>query len=166
MYRPPASAGGVTGTTNRIAAVRQAPGARTPGLRHAGPAQSTVFADSIRGWTVSRTGVVQTYTRGQVTTVRGPDQLPTDLHVSNGYPNPLTPAHPEGTIPFDLSRASHVRASVRNAAGQEIATLVETWLQAGRYYAMWDSSDVPAGVYFYSIAAGSQVVTQRIAVLR
>ncbi len=67
------------------------------------------------------------------------------------YPNPFGPST---TISFHLPRAAHVRLSVFDVAGREVALLKEGRLKPGLQEVRWDGTDrtgrrLPSGVYFY-----------------
>jgi len=62
------------------------------------------------------------------------------------------------TIPFALPRASQVTVKVFTPLGEEIATLVNQKLPAGRHEARWDASGWPSGVYFYRLRVNEDFV--------
>ncbi|HEY6191188.1 MAG TPA: T9SS type A sorting domain-containing protein, partial [Bacteroidota bacterium] len=77
------------------------------------------------------------------------------LHAN--YPNPFNPTT---QIKFDLPEASHVRLSVFNILGQEVASLVNGTMGAGFQSVEWNTSNregaaLPSGVYFYRLQATS-----------
>jgi len=80
-------------------------------------------------------------------------QTPQGFVVSQNYSNPFNPStRIEYVIPSD----SHVRATVYNIIGEEIATLVDQDEGAGKHTAVWDGRSshgalVSSGVYFYRI---------------
>lgn len=71
-----------------------------------------------------------------------------EYSLGQNYPNPF---NPNTNIEFSLSRAGRVVLKVYDALGQEVASLVNETLPAGRYCAEWNAGDVPAGMYFYRI---------------
>lgn len=75
------------------------------------------------------------------------------------YPNPFNPA---ATIEFTLPTASHARLRVYTSAGQEVATLVNGSLAAGRHAAHWDAAGKASGVYFYRLEAGGNMTSGRL----
>ena len=58
-------------------------------------------------------------------------------------------------IRFALPATSNVRLTVFNVIGQEIAVLAEGMHSAGVHTVTFDASQLPAGVYFYRLEAGS-----------
>jgi hypothetical protein len=91
------------------------------------------------------------------------DPLPTQFALRQNYPNPFNPVT---TVSFDLPRSSHVELVVYNVLGQEVATLVNETLPAGRYVRTFTAGTLASGTYFYRIAAGSFLETRRMMLLK
>jgi hypothetical protein len=53
-----------------------------------------------------------------------------------------------------------------NTLGQEIQTLVSQNLDAGTYRVQWQAANVPSGVYYLQLRAGSFVETKKLIVLK
>jgi hypothetical protein len=83
--------------------------------------------------------------------------------VEQNYPNPFNPST---TIEFDLAKASDVRIEVYNITGQNIQTLFNNKLSAGRHQVEWDASGFASGVYYYRIEAGEFVDVKKMVLLR
>lgn len=79
------------------------------------------------------------------------DATPTDFTLEQNYPNPFNPST---NIRFSLTEANKVKLSVYNLLGQEVATLVNEFMNAGTYEVNFDAQNLPTGTYFYSISAG------------
>ena len=62
-------------------------------------------------------------------------EIPRRFELAQNYPNPFNPST---TIRFSLPSPSHVRLSVHNMLGQEIARLVDMQMAAGAYASVWD----------------------------
>ena len=78
--------------------------------------------------------------------------VPKDYGLSQNYPNPFNPVT---NINFAIPEAEFVKISVFDMLGRETAILVNEKLNAGTYTVDWNASDMPSGVYFYKIQAGS-----------
>jgi hypothetical protein len=95
---------------------------------------------------------------------KGTETLPNAFRL---YPNYPSPFNPMTTIRYDISRPVHVRLSVFNTAGQEIAVLVDRFQSAGSYSAVWQGRDdtgrsVAAGMYLYRLEAGEFRETRKL----
>jgi len=80
-----------------------------------------------------------------------PNSLPSDFVLEQNYPNPFNPAT---NIRFSLSEANQVTLKVYDMIGQEVATLVNQFMNAGTFEITFDASNLPTGIYTYSITAG------------
>ncbi len=78
--------------------------------------------------------------------------LPTEFSLAQNFPNPFNPTT---DIHFSLPTSASVRLTVYNVLGQEIALLVNETLPAGVYKQSFDAANLPAGIYFYRLEAGS-----------
>ncbi len=69
------------------------------------------------------------------------------------YPNPFNPTTTiKYSIPLNEKfEVSNVQLKVYDILGKEIATLVNQKQKAGNYEVEWNASEVPSGIYFYSI---------------
>jgi poly(3-hydroxybutyrate) depolymerase/ligand-binding sensor domain-containing protein len=91
------------------------------------------------------------------------DNLPTHYSLSQNYPNPFNPTT---RISFSLPSRAFVSLKLFDALGRQVAVLVSKELSAGTYSSQWNASDVPSGVYFYRLQAGSFSETKKLIVLR
>jgi CubicO group peptidase (beta-lactamase class C family) len=82
------------------------------------------------------------------------------------YPNEPNPFRKSTNIRFVLQRAEHIALKIFNAAGREIATLVDAKLQPGAHNFVFDAGDLPAGVYYCHLATGQQNQTINCVLLR
>ena len=89
--------------------------------------------------------------------------LPQSYVLEQNYPNPFNAAT---TISFSLAAKSLVRLSVFDVLGTEVATLLSEELPAGKYAQPWNADDLPSGVYFYRLQAGSFVKTKKLILLK
>jgi hypothetical protein len=55
---------------------------------------------------------------------------------------------------------------VYNLLGQEVASLINERLEAGRYRAEFDASNLPSGTYIYRLQAGNFSETRKMIVLK
>ena len=80
-----------------------------------------------------------------------PNSFPSDFVLEQNYPNPFNPAT---NIRFSLPEANQVTLKVYDMLGQEVVTLVNEFMSAGTFEISFDASDLPTGIYTYSLTAG------------
>ncbi len=78
--------------------------------------------------------------------------VPATFALEQNYPNPFNPST---TISFALERTEQVTLTVHNALGERVTTLLNETRNAGRYNVAFDSGELPGGIYFYTLTAGS-----------
>lgn len=92
--------------------------------------------------------------------------VPTEIELSQNYPNPFNPAT---TISFsipDVSVSSRTVLQVYDVLGNEIATLVDGRLSAGRYSVPFNAAWYASGVYIYRLRIGNNVLTRRMMLVK
>jgi beta-N-acetylhexosaminidase len=90
------------------------------------------------------------------------NNLPNGYHLSN-FPNPFNPST---TIRFSLPRQSFVLLKIFDLLGREVATLVNEEKNIGSYNVEFTASDLPSGVYFYRLQAGSFAKIKKMILLK
>ena len=91
------------------------------------------------------------------------DIIPKDFSLSQNYPNPFNPLT---KIVFDVPQKSHVRLSVFDVLGKEVARLVDVNVTPGQFETEWDASNMPSGVYFYSLLADNYTQTKKMILIK
>jgi hypothetical protein len=112
------------------------------------------------------TGAVHTFgpvsvTVSGVTAAERVDPLPTEIALSQNFPNPFNPAT---TIRYSLPRAMHMTMAVYNALGQEVALLVNGRMEAGHHEVFFDASRLTSGAYVCRLQADN-FTTSRVMLL-
>ena len=79
------------------------------------------------------------------------------IKVTN-YPNPF---RQRATIEYRVPAPGHVRLTVYDVLGRELALLVDERQSTGTHSAWLDASSWPSGVYLYRLEVGNQVATGR-----
>jgi len=97
-----------------------------------------------------------------------PEHKPESFVLSNPYPNPFN----SGTaIEFDLPEAAQVNLLIYDIMGREVCTLMDKYMQAGRYSVVWDgrnesNDEISTGVYFARLQAGRTSSTKKMILLK
>lgn len=78
--------------------------------------------------------------------------MPGSFGMDQNYPNPFNPST---TIGFALPVTAHVILRVYNAAGQEVALLLDETMEAGYRAVQWTAGSLASGVYVYRLDAFS-----------
>ena len=89
--------------------------------------------------------------------------LQKDFVLGQNYPNPFNPAT---IVHFRLPEASHVTLRIFNILGQIVQALVDEQKQPGSYDVTWNAGALPSGVYFYTLQAGTTVMTRKALLLK
>ena len=83
--------------------------------------------------------------------------------VAQNSPNPFNPTT---TIGFSVPDAGDVSVDVFNVAGQKVDTIASEFMSAGSHSATWDANGFSAGVYFYTVKAGSFTKTMKMTLIK
>lgn len=127
----------------------------------------TMKISSIYGWSVRTTdGYTATAspdsflfrTSDGVTSVNDLRQLPKAFALYQNYPNPFNPST---VISYDLPVNGAVALRVYDILGREVETIVNERQVAGNHTATFNASNLPSGVYFYRLQAGSFVAIRK-----
>ncbi len=97
------------------------------------------------------------------TDVNEEEGLPTEYSISQNYPNPFNPTT---RIKFALPTTALTKIIVYDILGRGIRTLINKVLKSGYYEINFDAGDLPSGVYFYRIQAGSFITTKKLLLLK
>ena len=89
--------------------------------------------------------------------------VPADFSLSQNYPNPFNPST---KIDFNLAKSGDVSITVYNIRGQKVATLVSGYRAAGQYSLTWNASQLPSGVYFYTLQAAGKAETRKMMLVK
>ncbi len=98
-----------------------------------------------------------------VTGVKDNVPIPLDFKLSQNYPNPFNPST---TLTFVIGHSSFVTLKIYDVLGKEVATLINEEKPAGTYEVTWNAGNLPSGVYFYQLKAGSYSATKKLLLLK
>ena len=132
-------------------------------------------------WRVSATNqsgtssysIAASFITGQTTAVEEAASSPLTFGLQQNYPNPFwsgatsrSAGNPSTSIAYAIERELHVRVQVYDAAGREVATLVDERKPAGQYRVTFEARGLTGGVYFIRLSAGEFVDTKKAVLVR
>ncbi len=86
-----------------------------------------------------------------------------DFSLEQNYPNPF---NPETVINYQLPANNFVSLKVFNVLGQEIITLVNKYMEAGRHSVKFNGDKLPGGVYIYRLSTGDYSASRKLLLLK
>lgn len=89
--------------------------------------------------------------------------VPKEFALKQNFPNPF---NPQTEIIFQLMEEVDVNITVYDILGREIQTLVNERMKAGTHRVTFHAEDMGAGLYFYSIKAGSFSATKKMTLVK
>jgi 1,4-alpha-glucan branching enzyme len=122
-----------------------------------------VYSNKTNAELIALTGVEDNRTK---------NTLPTVYALEQNYPNPFNPTT---TIEYQIppspfsekgERGGFVSLTVYDLLGREVATLINERKQAGTYTQQWNAANLPSGVYFYRLKAGTYTETKKLVLLK
>ena len=93
------------------------------------------------------------------------EELPVTEEKTTGEDFP-PPINAESGISYTLMRGGHVRLTVFNLLGQEVARLVDGVQGPGRHDVAFAKTGLPGGIYFYRLQAPGILETKKVVVAR
>jgi hypothetical protein len=88
---------------------------------------------------------------------------PTKYSLEQNYPNPFNPVT---SIQYVVGSQGHVTLKVYDVLGNEVATFINDQKQAGTYEVEFNGTELPSGIYFYQLKAGTFVETKKMILLK
>jgi hypothetical protein len=89
--------------------------------------------------------------------------IPDGFVLEQNYPNPFNPST---AIKFGIPEASNVRLKIFNSLGEEVAELVNEYMDAGTYTYNFDASKLPSGIYVYTLQTGEQLISKKMTLIK
>jgi hypothetical protein len=91
------------------------------------------------------------------------DIIPEQFELHQNFPNPFNPStRIEFAIPFE----GLIKIIVYNIMGEKAGVLLEEEKPAGQYSVMFNGSNLPSGVYFYTLVAGDYTQTKKMVLVK
>jgi hypothetical protein len=99
----------------------------------------------------------------QTTGIEDKTSVPIAFELLENYPNPFNAST---TIRYSLKEPADVIIEIFDILGRNIEAFNIGQRAAGDYSITWDADDVPSGVYFYRLIAGSTIQTRQMLLLK
>ncbi|MGB5893259.1 MAG: T9SS type A sorting domain-containing protein, partial [Ignavibacteriaceae bacterium] len=100
---------------------------------------------------------------GTVVGIEEETALPTEFALEQNFPNPFNPST---KIKYSIPTQSKVVIKVYDLLGNEIAVLMDEEKSIGTYELTWNAPNLPSGIYFYRLQAGTFVQTRKMILLK
>ena len=135
------------------------------------------FTDSLHGFAVGNKGAILKYIPPVVNSVENNEEMPLSFYLYQNYPNPFNPSTKIKYKIFSVGTSfmKFVKLRVYDILGNEIATLVNEEQPPGNYEVEFNSHsglpsgearNLPSGVYFYRLQAGTYTKTMKMLLLK
>lgn len=97
------------------------------------------------------------------TIVESENYIVNGFNLFQNYPNPFNPAT---TIYYSISKNGLVNLKVYDFLGKEVTELVNEAKEAGNYSITFNASELPSGIYFYTLTSGNFKSTKKLILLK
>jgi Secretion system C-terminal sorting domain/Beta-propeller repeat len=100
------------------------------------------------------------------------EQLPVQYKLYQNYPNPFNPVTkikfdlPKSNLTMSEAKGHNVKLIIYDVLGREVAILVNKDLKPGTYVAEFDGSNLPSGIYFYTLETGDFRDTKKMILIK
>lgn len=91
------------------------------------------------------------------------NSIVSEFNLEQNYPNPFNPST---VISYQLAVSSNVSLKVYDVLGNEVATLVDEFREAGNHSIGFNASNLASGIYYYTLTNGSQSLTKKMILIR
>lgn len=83
--------------------------------------------------------------------------------ILGNYPNPFNPTT---TIKYNLAESGNVKLVVINSLGEEVKIVDVGFKEAGEYSTVFNSENLPSGIYVYSLITKNGIISNKMLLLR
>jgi aminopeptidase N len=104
-----------------------------------------------------------TTTQGTINGIINQGEIPIVFNLYQNYPNPFNPVT---KINYDIPERTKVSIKIYDVLGKIVAEPVNEYKNAGRYEASFDATNLPSGIYYYEINAGSFTDTKKMVLVK
>ncbi|MEJ5262641.1 MAG: Ig-like domain-containing protein [Ignavibacterium sp.] len=89
--------------------------------------------------------------------------IPVSYSLSQNYPNPFNPST---KINFSLPEQTSVKIIISDILGREVTTLINDNLNAGNYSVEFNATEIPSGIYFYTMITDNFKQSRKMMILK
>lgn len=89
--------------------------------------------------------------------------IPVSYSLSQNYPNPFNPST---KINFSLPEQASVKIIISDILGREVTTLINDNLNAGNYSVEFNATEIPSGIYFYTMITDNFKQSRKMMLLK
>jgi len=82
-----------------------------------------------------------------------------DFRMNSNYPNPFNPST---TITFQFPESGYATLKIYNSLGQEVAVLLDGYVESGAYAILFNAKDLPSGMYFATLQINNFSQTKKM----
>ncbi|MEP7236032.1 MAG: YCF48-related protein, partial [Ignavibacteriota bacterium] len=120
--------------------------------------RSIHMSDPFHGIICGDSGVILTTQNGGYWD-NGVDPMPAASSSIRSYPNPFKN---KTVVEVPVARSGHVRATIFNLLGEQVAILADAYYEPGIQTLEWKPTDLPSGVYTLRVELDGRVLTSQI----
>ncbi len=89
--------------------------------------------------------------------------IPVNFTLLQNYPNPFNPST---NLEFGIPESGFASLKVYDASGKEVSTLLNEMMTPGYYSVNFKGSDLPSGIYFYSLVTKNFTETKKMTLVK
>ena len=93
----------------------------------------------------------------------GLSNMPTEMALDPAYPNPFNPST---NLSYTLADEGVIKLSIYDINGRLVENIVDSYQYAGTYNISWNASNFSSGIYFVSLSTNSNLLTQKIMLVK
>ena len=91
------------------------------------------------------------------------DLVPNVYALYQNYPNPFNPST---TISYALPESGNITLKIFNSLGEEVATLVNGYTEAGVHTVSFSAKHLPSGIYIYQLCSNGNSLSKKMLLMK
>ncbi len=122
-----------------------------------------IFLSSSLGYSFGEGGRIFKYNQNIIGLQGNNHSVPVQSQLYQNYPNPF---NPETVIEYFISSPAAVGIKIFDAGGKEIKSFDEGFRSTGKYSLSLNLSELPSGVYFYSLDTDGKILSRKMVLIK